>query len=69
MTTWIVFLSSDISSSDYRKEDGVSGNSEWRKFCRFPKSVILKLVKLPYFPLKDEKTMKSIDAKKKMCIM
>ncbi|EDM89353.1 hypothetical protein RUMOBE_00476 [Blautia obeum ATCC 29174] len=31
--------------------------------------MILKLVKLPYFPLKDEKTMKSIDAKKKMCIM
>ena len=28
-----------------------------------------KTGKLPYFPLKDEKTMKSIDAKKKMCIM
>ncbi len=34
-TTGIVFLSSGISSSGNRKEDGISGCSEWEAFTGF----------------------------------
>ena len=59
-----------LGDRKYNPEDSsISGNSERRMFCRFPKYLNQNMVKLPYFLRKNEKTMKSIDGKMKMCIM